>query len=84
MEVEALVAAATLAVAAVSTALLAVARALPQPSTVAAFEQRRLSGVRILRVEVSADQLPRLDSIITALGYLLRGRAGSLLWATDQ
>jgi hypothetical protein len=54
-----LVAEATLAVA-VSAALLA-----------AAFGQRRLSGVHTLPAEVSADQVPRLDSIMAALECLL-------------
>jgi hypothetical protein len=72
MEAEAvLVAEATLAVAAVSAALLAAALALRQRFTVAAFEQRRLFGVHTLRGEVSADQLPRLDSIMAALECLL-------------
>jgi hypothetical protein len=66
-----LVAAATLAAAVVAVALPAAALALRLPSTVAAFVQRRLSGVRTLAAEVSADQVPRLDSIITALECLL-------------
>jgi hypothetical protein len=68
MEGEAvLVAAATLAVAAVEAALLAAALARRQPFTVAAFEQRQPSGVHTLPAEVSADQVPRLDSIMAAL-----------------
>jgi len=68
MEGEAvLVAAANLAVAAVAAALLAAALALRQRFTVAAFEQRQLSGVHTLPAEVSADQVPRLDSIMAAL-----------------
>jgi len=56
MEAEvALVAAATLAAAAVPAALLVAALALRQPLTVAAFEQRLLSGVHTLPGEVSAD-----------------------------
>jgi hypothetical protein len=62
-----LVAVATLAVAAASGALLAAALAPRQASPVAAFEQRRLSGVHTLRAEVSADQVRRLDSIMPAL-----------------
>ena len=67
----ALVVAATLAVAAVPAPLLAAALALRQSFTVATFEQRRLSGVHTLPAEVSADQVPRLDSIMAALECLL-------------
>jgi hypothetical protein len=75
-----LVAAATLAVA----ALLEAALAPHQPFTVADFEQGRLFGVHTLPGEVSAGQLPRLDSIMAALECPLGGRAGSLLWETDH
>jgi hypothetical protein len=61
----------TLAAGAVSAPLLAVARALRQPFPVAAFEQRRLSGVHTSPVEVSADQVPRLHSFIAGLECLL-------------
>jgi hypothetical protein len=85
MEAEAvLVAAATLVAAAVSAALLAAALALRQPFTVAAFEQRRPSGGHTLRAEVSADQVPRLDSIMAGLEYQLSGPTGSQRWAIDQ
>jgi hypothetical protein len=50
-----LVAAATLAAAAVSAALLVAVLGLRQPLRVAAFEQRQLSGVHTLPAEVSAD-----------------------------
>jgi hypothetical protein len=68
MEAEvALVAGATLAVAAVSAALLAAALALRQPFTVAAFEQRRLFGVHTLPAEVSPARLPRRTSTTVAV-----------------
>jgi len=51
----ALVAAATLAVAAVSAALLVAALVLRQPFTAAVFNQRRLSGVHTLPAEMSAE-----------------------------
>ena len=60
-------ASATLAVASASAALLVAALARRQPFTVAAFEQRQPSGVHTLPAEVSADQVPRLDSIMPAL-----------------
>jgi hypothetical protein len=63
---EVLVAEATLAVAAVSAALLAAALALRQPFTVAAFEQRRLFEVRTLPAEVSPARLPRRTSTTVA------------------
>jgi len=67
MQAEAvLVAEATLAVAAVSAALLEAALALRQPFTVAAFEQRRLFGVRTLPAEVSPARLPRRTSTMVA------------------
>jgi hypothetical protein len=56
-----------LVAAAVAAALLVAALGLRQPFTVAAFEQRRLFGVHTLPAEVSADQVPRLDSIMAAL-----------------
>jgi hypothetical protein len=59
---EVLVAEATLAVA----ALLAAALALRQPFTVAAFEQRRLFEVRTLPAEVSPARLPRRTSTTVA------------------
>ena len=54
-----------------ATLVVAAALALRQPFTVAAFEQRRLSGVHTLPAEVSANQTPRLDSIMVALECLL-------------
>lgn len=81
---EVLVAEATLAVAAVAGALLAAALALRQAFTVAAFEQPRLSGVHTFPVEVSADQLPHLDSTMAALEWPLPGLAGSQDPATGQ
>jgi hypothetical protein len=72
-----LVAAATLAVAAVSAASLAGALGLRQlsmvaaleerqPSTVAAFAEHRLSGAHILPAGVSGDQVSHLDSTMAA------------------
>jgi hypothetical protein len=52
----------TLAVAAVSAALLVVVLAPRQLSIVAAFEGHRLSGGHTLAAEVSADQAWLLDS----------------------
>ena len=73
-----LVEAATLAVAAVPGALLAEALAPRQLSTVAAFEQHRLSGVHIIPAEVSADQVSHLDRIMVVLACLPCGRRDSL------
>jgi hypothetical protein len=39
--------------------------------SVAAFEQRRLSGVHTLPAEVSAGQVPRLDTIMVDLEWQL-------------
>jgi hypothetical protein len=61
------VAAATLAGAAVLGAFLVVAPAPRQLSTVAAFEQHRLSGVHTSPAEVLADQVPLLDSILVVI-----------------
>jgi hypothetical protein len=72
------VAAATLAVAAVSAALLVAALAPRQPSTVAALELHRLSAVHTLPAEVLADQVSHLDSIMVVLGWLPCGRRDSL------
>ena len=55
------------AVAAVSGALLAAAPALRQFSMVAALEEHRLSGGHTLPVEVSADQVSHLDSIMVVI-----------------
>jgi len=68
---------ATLAVAAVSAASLVGALALRQPSTVAAFEQHRLSGVHTLPAEVLADQVSHLDPIMVLLACLPCGRRDS-------
>jgi hypothetical protein len=72
------VAAATLAVAAVSGALLVAALAPRQPSTVVAFEEHQLSGVHTLAAEVLADQVPHLDSIMVVLACLPCDRRDSL------
>ena len=75
----------TLAVAAVSVALLVEALARRQPSAVAAFAELRVSGVPILPAEVLADQVPHLDSIMVVIACLLRGRRGSLArWVDPQ
>jgi hypothetical protein len=64
-----LLAAATLAAAAASGALLVVAPAPRQPFMVVAFEEHRLSVAtgHTLPAEVSADQVPLLDSIMVAI-----------------
>jgi len=88
-------AAATLAVAGMSEALLAAALALRQASAVAAFAEHqlsrvaafaehRLSGAHTLTAELLADQVPHLDFTMAALECLVSDRAGSLPWATDQ
>jgi hypothetical protein len=51
----------------VSGALLEAALGLRQLSTVAAFEEHRLSRVHTLAAEVSADQVLHLDSIMEAV-----------------
>jgi hypothetical protein len=71
------VAAATLAVAAVSAALLVAALAPRQPSTVAALELHRLSAVHTLPAEVLADQVSHLDSIMVVIACLPCGRRDS-------
>jgi hypothetical protein len=77
------VVAATWVAAAVSGALLVGALALRQPSTVAAFEQHRLSGVRTLPAEVLVDQASHLDSIMVVLACLPAGRRDSLAQSVD-
>ena len=67
-------AAATLAVAAVSADLLVAALAPRRVSTAAAFEQHRLSEGHTLPVEVSADQVSHLDSIMVVIACLPCGR----------
>ena len=71
MAASVLVEVATLVVAAVPGALLAEALAPRQLSTVAAFEQHRLSGGHIIPAEVSADQVSHLDFTMAALECLL-------------
>jgi len=71
------VAAATLAVAAVSAALLEAALAPRQLSRVAAFELHRLSAAHTLQVEVLADRLSHLDSIMVVIACLPCGRRDS-------
>jgi hypothetical protein len=71
------VVAVTLAVAALSVALLVEALAPRQLSTVAAFGRRRLSGARTLAAEASADQVSHLDSIMVVLGWLPCGHMDS-------
>ena len=61
------VAVATLAVVSVPAVLLVAALARHQLSTVAAFEQHRLSGGHTLAAEASADQVPLLDSIMVLI-----------------
>ena len=77
-EVVLVVVVATLAVAAMSAALLVEARAPSPHSTVAAFRQRRLSGARTLPAEVSAHQMPHRDSIMVVLARLPWRRGDSL------
>jgi hypothetical protein len=72
-----LVEAATLAEAAGPGALLAEALAPRQLSTVAAFEQHRLSGVHIIPAEVWADQVSHLDRIMVVIACLPCGRRDS-------
>ena len=73
------VAAATLVVAAVLGALLVGALAPRQLSTGEAFEEHRLSGVRTLPAEASADQVSHLDFIMVVIACLLCGRGDSLV-----
>ena len=63
----ALVGAVASAVEAASVALPLAALVPGQHFTVVAFEQRRLRGVHTLPAEVSAAQVPRLDSIMADL-----------------
>ena len=56
------------AVVSVPAVLLVAALARHQPSTVAAFEQHRLSGAHTLAAEALADQVPLLDSIMVVIG----------------
>jgi len=74
---ETAVAAATLEVAAMSADLLVAALAPRQPSTVAAFEQHRLSAVHTLRAAVSADQMSHLAPIMVVIACLPCGRRDS-------
>lgn len=80
---------AVLAVAAVAAALLAAALGLRQlsmvaaleegqPSTVAGFAERRLSGGHTLAAEVSADQVPLRDFITVVVAWLCSDREDSL------
>ena len=73
-----MVEAATLAVAAVPGALLVEGLAPRQLSTVAAFEQHRLSRVHTIPAEVSADQVSHLDRIMVVLACLPCDRRDSL------
>ena len=66
------------AAALVGPAISVAALAPRQPSTVAAFEQRQLSGVHIIPAEVSADQVSHLDRIMAVLACLPCGRRDSL------
>jgi hypothetical protein len=81
---EAEVAAATLAVAAVSADLLVAALAPRRVSTAAAFEQHRLSEGHTLPVEVSADQVSHLDSIMVVIACLPCGRRDSLVQSVGR
>jgi len=71
---EALLVAVALEVAATS----AVALAQRRLSRVAEFDQRPLSGVRTLPVEVLTDQVPHLDSITVVIARLPCHRMDSL------
>jgi hypothetical protein len=77
------VAAGTLVAAAALGALLAAALAPRQPSTVAAFEQHRLSGAHTLPAEVLVDQASHLDPIMVVLACLPCVRRGSLAQSVD-
>jgi hypothetical protein len=77
-----LAAAEAVVAAGVSGALLVGALALRQPSTVAAFEQHRLSEVRTLP-EVSVDQASHRDSMMVVLACLPSGRRDSLAQSVD-
>jgi hypothetical protein len=70
----------TLAVVAVSAALLVAALARRQLSTGEAFEERRPSAAaaHTSLAEVLADQVSHLDSIMVVLGWLPCGRKDSL------
>ena len=70
-------AAVTLAVVAGSADSLVAALAPRRVSTAAAFEQHRLSEGHTLPVEVSADQVSHLDSIMVVLACLPCGRRDS-------
>ena len=74
------VAAATLAVAAVSGALLVAALARRRLSTGEAFEEHRPSAAaaHTSPAEVLADQVSHLDSIMVVIGWLACGRRDSL------
>jgi hypothetical protein len=76
------VVAATSVAAGVSGALLVGALALRQPSTVAAFEQDRLSQVRTLP-EVLVDQASHRDSMMVVVACLPSGRRDSLAQSVD-
>ena len=76
-------AAATLAVAAMS-ADLQVAALAPRRVSTAAFEQHRLSEGHTLPVEVSADQVSHLDSIMVVLACLPCGRRDSLVQSVGR
>jgi hypothetical protein len=67
----------TLAVAAVSVALLVEALA-PRQLLMTVFGRRRLSGARTLAAQASADQVSHLDSIMVVLGWLPCGQMDSL------
>ena len=77
-------AAATLAVAAVSADLLVAAPAPRRVSTAAAFEQHRLSEGHTLPVEVSADQVSHLGFIMVVLACLPCGRRDSLVQSVGR
>jgi hypothetical protein len=81
---EAEVAAATLAVAAMSADLQVAALAPRRVSTAAAFEQHRLSEGHTLPVEVSADQVSHLDSIMVVIACLPCGRRDSLVQSVGR
>jgi len=81
----AFLAAAALAVAAMSAATPVAALARRQLSTVGAFEQRPLSGEHTLPAEVSADQVQHLNSIMVVIACLPCGRVHLLArWVGPQ
>ena len=71
------------AVALVVAAIPAAALAPRQPSTAVAFEEHQSPGVHTLPVEVLADQVPHLDSIMVVIACLPCDRRDSLAQSVD-